>query len=105
MVLSSHPSGGGGGGAGGKTIEMWWRCWRRRIKNIEEGKRKTLMKLPVCGPKSTDDSYFYELPSGSVNGSSSCKEQVSQANTVVERPISPSWDQERNHSADGSMET
>ena len=63
-----------------------------------------LMKLPVCGPISTDDSYFHEPPSASVNGSPSCKEQVSQANPVLEESVSASQQQERNHSADGSME-
>ena len=40
-----------------------------------------------------------------VNGSFSCKEQVSQANPVVEEPASASQDQGINHSGDGSMET
>ena len=39
--------------------------------------RKMLMKLPFCGLASRDDSYFDEPLSGSVNGSSPCKEQVS----------------------------
>ena len=67
--------------------------------------RKMLMKLPVCGPASTDGSHFHEPTSGSVNGSSPCREQVSQANPVVEEPVSASQEQERNHSGDGSMET
>ena len=36
--------------------------------------RKILMKLPVCGPASTDDSHFHEPPPGSVNGSLPCRE-------------------------------
>ena len=40
-----------------------------------------------------------------VNGSSSCKERVSQANPVVEEPASASQEQGINHSGDGSMET
>ena len=67
--------------------------------------RKTLMKLSFCSLASTGDSYFDEPLSGSVNGSSPCKEQVSQANLVVEEPVSASQEQERNHSADGSIET
>ena len=59
----------------------------------------------ICSPTSTDHSHFHEPPSGSVNGSSSCKEQVSQANPVVEEPASASQEQGRNHSGDGSMET
>ena len=61
--------------------------------------------MPICSPTSTDDSHFHETLSGSVNGSSSCKEQVSQANQVVEEPVSASQEQERNHSGDGYMET
>ena len=36
---------------------------------------------------------------------STCKEKVSQANPVVEEPVSASQEQERNHSGDGSLET
>ena len=61
--------------------------------------------MPICSPTSTDDSHFHEPPSGSVNGSSSSNEQVSQANPVVEEPASASQEQEINHSGDGSMET
>ena len=67
--------------------------------------RKMLMKLPVCGAASTDDSHFHEPLSGSVHGSSPCGEQVSQANPVVEEPVSASQEQEKNRSGDRSMDT
>ena len=66
--------------------------------------RKMLMKLPVCGAVSTDDSHFHEPPSGSVNGSPSCREKVSQANPAVEEPVSASPEQEKSL-GDGSLET
>ena len=71
--------------------------WSYKVQTDNGGvyrrNRKGLMKLPVCGPTSTDDSHFHEPPSGGVNGSSPCKEQVSQANPVVEEPVSTSQEQ------------
>ena len=84
------------------------RSYKVQTDNGEEYRRnrKMLMKLPVRGPaSSTDDSHFHEPPSGSVNGNSPCREQVSQANPVVEEPVSASQEQERNHSGDLSMDT
>ena len=84
------------------------RSYKVQTDNGEEYRRnrKMLMKLlPGCGPASTDDSHFHDPPSGSVNGNSPCREQVSQANPVVEEPVSASQEQERNHSGDRSMDT
>ena len=83
------------------------RSYSVQTDNGEEYRRnrKMLMKLPVYGPPSTDDEHFHEPPSRSATRSSPCTEQVSQANPVVEEPVSASQEQERNHSGDDSLET